>query len=74
VTRSKNIIIRVTPEEHAQLTAAADRERRALSDWGRLVLLDKLHDALPSGGPPLALGTQFGLAARKNGKAVRRAR
>lgn len=39
-TRARVVQTRVTDEEQAALQQAADHERRTLSDWIRIVLLD----------------------------------
>lgn len=37
--RTENMDIRVSPEEKAEIQAAAERDSRTASDWARLVLL-----------------------------------
>lgn len=38
--RSKVIVIRLAPKEHARIKSAAARDQRPTSQWARIVMLD----------------------------------
>ena len=43
----KNINIRISAELHAQISKAADRDRRTVSDWLRVLAMDAIQKSKP---------------------------